>query len=151
MEELIKVLQTESKSAIDWFKMNDMIVNPDKFQPMIMICGKMRKQIWLKKNNSKIISSVDSVTLLGIKIGNQSNFGRHVLNIVSFFILLSRQYSLLYIYIYLYIVNIFKYLFILSEIKESYLYYYDIKILLFSLDFLLRSSSLPICCCKIIL
>ena len=31
MEELIKVLQTESKSAIDWFKMNDMIVNPDKF------------------------------------------------------------------------------------------------------------------------
>ena len=45
MEELIKVLQTESKSAIDWFKMNDMIVNLDKFQPMIMICGKMRKQI----------------------------------------------------------------------------------------------------------
>ena len=150
MEELIRVLQTESKSAIGWFKMNDMIVNLDKFQPMIMICDKKRKQIWLKKNNSIIISSVDSVTLLGIKIDNQLNFGRHVLNILSFFILLSRQYNLLYIYIYLYIVNIFKYLFILSEIKESYLYYFDIKILLFSLDFLLRSSSLPICCCKII-
>ena len=125
-----------------------MIVNPDKFQPMILICDKKRKQIWLKKNNSIITPSVDSVTLLGIKIDNQLNFGRHVLNIVSFFILLSRQYSLLYIY--LYIVNIFKYLFILSEIKESYLYYYDIKILLFSLDFLLCFSSLPICCCKII-
>ena len=28
IEELIKVLETESKSAIGWFKMNDMIVNP---------------------------------------------------------------------------------------------------------------------------
>ena len=31
IEELIKVLENESKSAIGWFKMNDMIVNPDKF------------------------------------------------------------------------------------------------------------------------
>ena len=35
IEELIKVLEKESKSAIYWFKMNDMIVNPDKFQAMI--------------------------------------------------------------------------------------------------------------------
>ena len=32
IEELIKVLETESKSAIGWFKMNDVIVNPDKLQ-----------------------------------------------------------------------------------------------------------------------
>ena len=32
IEELIKVLDKESKIAIDWFEMNDMIVNPDKFQ-----------------------------------------------------------------------------------------------------------------------
>ena len=31
IEVLIKLLERESKSAIDWFKMNDMIVNPDKF------------------------------------------------------------------------------------------------------------------------
>ena len=36
--------------------------------------------------------------------------------------LLSTQYSLLYTY--LYIVNAFKYLFLLSENKESYHYYY---------------------------
>ena len=35
IEELIKVLEKETKSAIDWYKMNDMIVNPDKFQAMI--------------------------------------------------------------------------------------------------------------------
>ena len=32
IEELIKVLDKESKIAIDWFEMNDMIVNLDKFQ-----------------------------------------------------------------------------------------------------------------------
>ena len=36
MEELIKVLETESKSAIGWFKMNDMIVNPDTFQAVTL-------------------------------------------------------------------------------------------------------------------
>ena len=54
------------------------------------------------------------------------------------------QYSLLHIY--LYIVNVFNYLFILSEVKESYY----IKVVRFSLDLLPRSLSLPICCCKII-
>ena len=41
IEELIKVLEKESKSAIDWSKMN-MIVNTDMFQVMIMSCDKKR-------------------------------------------------------------------------------------------------------------
>ena len=45
--------------------------------------------------------------------------------------------------------NVFKYLFFLSENKESYLYYY-IKVVRFSLDPFPPSLSLPICCCKII-
>ena len=43
-EEPIEVLQKESKPAIDWFKMNDMIVNSDKLQAIIMSCNKNRKQ-----------------------------------------------------------------------------------------------------------
>ena len=101
----------------------------------------------LNINNSIIISSVDSVTILGITIDNKLNFEKHVSTIFSFYIFLSRQYSLLYIY--LYIVDIFKYLFLLSENKESYLCYHYIKAVRFSLDPLPRSSSLPICCCKI--
>ena len=63
---------------------------------------------------------------------------------------LLRQVSILYIY--LYILNVFKYLFLLPEKKESYLYYYYyIKVKRFSLDPLPRSSNLPIFCCKIIL
>ena len=47
IEELIKVLQTESKSVIGQFKVNDMIVNPDKFQAMIMSCDKEKKTIMI--------------------------------------------------------------------------------------------------------
>ena len=45
IEELIKVLETESKSAIGWFKMNDVMVNPDKFKTMIISCDKKIKQL----------------------------------------------------------------------------------------------------------
>ena len=48
------------------------------------------------------------------------------------------------LFIYFYIINVFEYLFLLSENKESYLYYYYIKVVRFSLDPLPRSSSLPI-------
>ena len=106
--------------------MIDMIVNPDKFQAMTMSFHKKENKYDLNINNSIIISSVDSVTLLGIEIDNQLNFEKYVSTIISFYIFLSRQYSLLYIY--LYIVDVFT-VFIRS---------------------LPRSSSLPLCCCKII-
>ena len=32
-------------SAIDWFKINDITVNPGKFQAMIMSCDKKKIQI----------------------------------------------------------------------------------------------------------
>ena len=47
-EEPIEVLQKESKPVIDWFKMNDMIVNSDKLQAIIMNCNKNRKQTWFE-------------------------------------------------------------------------------------------------------
>ena len=33
---LIKILESESKVVIDWFKKNKMLVNPDKFQAVIL-------------------------------------------------------------------------------------------------------------------
>ena len=128
-----------------------MVVNPDKSQAMIMSCDKKENKYDLNINNSIIISSVDSVTLSGIEIDNKLNFEKYVSTIISFYIFLSRQYSVMYIYIYLYIKNVFKYLFLLSENKESYSYHYCcIKVVRFSLDPLPRSSSIPLCCCKII-
>ena len=49
----------------------------------------------LNINNSIIILSVDSVTLLGIEIHSKRNFEKHVSTIISFYIFLLRQYSLL--------------------------------------------------------
>ena len=43
VEELIKVLEKESKSAIDRFEINNMIVNTDKFQAMILSSDKKRE------------------------------------------------------------------------------------------------------------
>ena len=121
--------------------MNDMIVNTDKFQAMILSCDKKENQYDFIINNLIIISSVDSVTPLGIEIGNKINFEKHVSTIISIYIFSSRQYNLLYIY--LYTINVFKYLFLLFKNIESYLYYYYIKVLRFSLDPLPQSSSLP--------
>ena len=121
--------------------MNDMIANTDKLQAMILSCDKKENQYNFIINNLIIISSVDSVTRLGIEIGNKINFEKHVSTIISIYIFLSRQYNLLYIY--LYTINVFKYLFLLSKNIESYLYYYYIKVLRFSLDPLPQSSSLP--------
>ena len=66
--------------------MNDMIVNPNKFQATIMRCDKKQKQIRFNINNSIIISSVDSVLLLGIKIYSKLNFEKHVATIISLYV-----------------------------------------------------------------
>ena len=79
-----------------------MVVNPDKSQAMIMSCDKKENKYDLNINNSIIISSVDSVTLSGIEIDNKLNFEKYVSTIISFYIFLSRQYSVMYIYIFVY-------------------------------------------------
>ena len=33
---LIKILESKSEVVIDWFKKNKMVVNPDKFQAVIL-------------------------------------------------------------------------------------------------------------------
>ena len=57
-----------------------MIVNPDKFQAMILSFDKKEKKYDLNINNS-IISSEKSVTLLGIETDNKLNFDKQVSNI----------------------------------------------------------------------
>ena len=84
-----------------------------------------------------ILHTYTSITLLGIGIDNKLNFEKHLSIIIPCYIFLSRQYSLLYLY--LCIVNVFKYL-TLSVNKKSYSHYY-IKDVRFSLDPLPRSSS----------
>ena len=39
IEKLISTLDQDSQAAIDWFKINEMIVNPDKFQAIVVRDG----------------------------------------------------------------------------------------------------------------
>ena len=36
IENLLSTLETESQAAIEWFKLNQMIVNPEKFQAIVV-------------------------------------------------------------------------------------------------------------------
>ena len=92
-EELIKVLEKESKSVIAGLKR--IILSPNKFQAIIMSCDKENKYDLI---NSIIVSSVDSVALLGIEVDNKLNFEKYIATIISFYVFLSRQYILMYIY-----------------------------------------------------
>ena len=48
LTELLEILRKECETAINWFKTNKMIVNPDKFQSMIKSSKKDLKQICIK-------------------------------------------------------------------------------------------------------
>ena len=39
-DDIFKILKEESESAVQWFRENKMIVNPDKFQAIVLQKGK---------------------------------------------------------------------------------------------------------------
>ena len=83
LKNLFRTYEKESESAVDWFRNNNMIANPDKFQAIIM--NKRREnQIThkLKKYNNEI-ETTKSVKLLGIKIDNQLSFNHYILKLCS--------------------------------------------------------------------
>ena len=78
IENLISILEEENQAAIEWFKINKMIVNPDKFQAIIIKKNsKMKDSYPLNKNDQKI-NSENCVKLLGIKIDNKLCFEQHI-------------------------------------------------------------------------
>ena len=79
--EMIDVLQSGSEIIIDWFKNNKMIVNPDKFQAILLDKRKSdhkNQRIVVENQNIKVLSSVE---LLGIRVDDKLNFNLHISNI----------------------------------------------------------------------
>ena len=78
ISELINKLQPDSNIAIEWFKMNKMIVNPDKFQAIVL----NKKRSDLTNTNfqvdNQVIKLVSSIELLGIQIDDKLNFNLHI-------------------------------------------------------------------------
>ena len=78
---LIKILEDEYKAAINWFSINHMIANPDKFKAIIF---DKRNTDFSKTKlavNDENLETVTSVKLLGIQIDNQLNFNENINNI----------------------------------------------------------------------
>ena len=80
METLLDILEKESETARKWFKQNQMIVNPDKFEAMVLGRHKQKEKINLNINEAEI-KGQNSVTLLGVEIDNELNFNNHISNI----------------------------------------------------------------------
>ena len=68
IENLISTLEEESQAAIEWFKMNEMIVNPDKFQAIIIKKNTKMKNAHPLNINDQKINSENCVKLRGIEI-----------------------------------------------------------------------------------
>ena len=75
---LKETLQNEAEIEIQWFKDNFMIVNPGKFQAMVINkFGKMENKHEMYIGNKKLTSE-HYIKLLGIEKDNQLNFDNHV-------------------------------------------------------------------------
>ena len=77
LEKLKETLCNESNIAIDWLTNNDMIVNPSKFQSIILSKSKESIKTALKIKE-KTIQTQKEVKLLGINIDEKLNFDKHI-------------------------------------------------------------------------
>ena len=78
IQTLISVLESESNIAIDWFERNKIIVNPGKFQSIIIDKKKQDHTKETFKIGDKVIESSPSVKFLGVQIGDKLNFNLHI-------------------------------------------------------------------------
>ena len=74
---LISPLEKESQGAIEWFKINEMVVNPDKFQTIVVKKHCRRKVLYDLNVNNQTINPENCVKLLRIEIDNTLSFDQH--------------------------------------------------------------------------
>ena len=70
IETLISTLEQDNQAAIDWFKVNKMILNPDKFQAIFVKKNCRMKDSHALNINNWTLNSENCINLLGIEIGN---------------------------------------------------------------------------------
>ena len=78
VDELLSTLKTESEIAVDWFNKNSMIVNPNKFQALIVNRSNNSQNSYEIQIKNHSIKSDENVKLLGINIDNKLIFDEHV-------------------------------------------------------------------------
>ena len=71
---LIEILESESEVVIDWFKKNKMVVNPDKFQAIMLDKRK-------SDHTNEHVTVVSSVKLLDLQLDYKLSFNLRIRNI----------------------------------------------------------------------
>ena len=71
---LISTLEQDSPAAIYWYKINEMIVNSDKFQAVFVKKNCRMKDSYVLNINNQNINSVNCIKLLGVEIDNTLPF-----------------------------------------------------------------------------
>ena len=81
IEKLISTLEQDSQGAINWFKINEMIVNPDKFQAIAVKKNCRIKDSCALDINNQTINSENCIKLFGAEIENTLStlsFNKHI-------------------------------------------------------------------------
>ena len=79
LNDLVKILENESRNAVDWLEVNNMIPNPKKFQVIISAKRNIPSLTNVAINiKGKIINSKSSVDFLGVKLDNELKFDEHI-------------------------------------------------------------------------
>ena len=77
ISDLINKLESDSNIALEWFKINKMMVKPNKFQAIVL-----NKKCYLTNTNFQVDNQVmklfSSVGLFGIQIDGKLNFNLHI-------------------------------------------------------------------------
>ena len=78
VEGLMNILQTKTEKSLDWMENNDMIVNPDKFDAIILTKDRRDNTGIEITVNDTIIKSNEKVDLLGLTLDDKLSFETHV-------------------------------------------------------------------------
>lgn len=79
-ELVLRKLLSDVPVVIDWFRVNEMVVNPEKFQVMFLGCDEQNVSITIDNN---IINSSTSVKLLGVIIDCKLSFNNHIFELCN--------------------------------------------------------------------
>ena len=75
---LLKKLEHECDAALTWFKNNKMMVNPNKFQAILLNKSKSTHVKETMNIGNEKIESLSAIKLLGIEIDDKLNFNNHI-------------------------------------------------------------------------
>ena len=83
LDDLLITLKNESELVVKWFRENNMIVNPIKFQEMVLQKQDKNSQTNSLNIDNKIIEITKSVKLHGITSDSELRFDEHISNLFN--------------------------------------------------------------------